>query len=150
MVGHAYRYEEDDDRKLNDGHAPAGGEPAGAGGDAGQAQHSLAEIGAQYDGPAGGGAAAAAAPDVDPLSMHGAAPEPTHVDPAATAVAQAELETGAAAHAPKEEHAAEAEDASGPEAGSVTVAAAPNGGGGGEGHHDVPSPGPVLAGAAQG
>jgi hypothetical protein len=147
MAGHAYRYEEDDDRQLREAplaeHAePAGGAPAPAG----YAAQSLAEIGVLYDAP-GGEAAAAGGPELDQLSLHGVAPEPSQVDPVATAVAQTELERPGAAAA-HDEHAqvAESGDAEGPQTGAIQQAP---GGARAEPAHDVPSSS-VLSGAAQG
>ena len=159
MAGHAYRYEQDDDRKLGDREAPLAetGEPAGgAHGPNGHAAHSLAEIGAEYDAP-GGEIADAAGPDIDQLSLHGMTPEPSQVDPVATAVAQTELErpgapaaheaahdAGAHEDAHEDAHGMESGDADGPQAGAIQAP----GGNGAEPAHDVPSSS-VLSGAAQ-
>ena len=152
----AQRYDEADDRKLIDVHETPAVDPGSANdtarGDGAMApQQSLAEIGFLYNGYSGPEAEMCvepelATPNLDQLSLHGVAPEPTHVDPAATAVAQAELETGTAAPAAKDEHA-EDTGADGPEAGTVQNAPAKD-----EGTHDgVPaSPAAVLSGAAQG
>ncbi|HEX3477287.1 MAG TPA: M15 family metallopeptidase [Kofleriaceae bacterium] len=141
----AYRYDEDDDKQLRDAPAPLADHGESAGGTrvpGGYAGQSLAEISAQYD--SAGDTAAASGPDLDQLSLHGAAPEPSHVDPVATAVAQTELERPAAA---AHDHAqdAEAGDAEGPQAGAIQHAP----GGATQATHDVPSPS-ALSGAAQG
>ena len=142
----AYRYEEDDDKQLRDAGAPLAdhGESAGGRGPGGHAAHSLAEIDAQYGGA--GDIAAASGSDLDQLSLHGAAPEPSHVDPVATAVAQTELERPAAAAHGDQAQDAEAGDAGGLETGAVQHAP---GGARQQPAHDVPSPS-ALSGAAQG
>jgi hypothetical protein len=101
MIGHAYRHEADDDRALYDAHVAPVAEQEAPDAAAGHGQHgpqSLADIGFHYDGPAAevsaGAGAGVGPPDLDQLALHGAAPEPSHIDPAATAVAQAEIETG--------------------------------------------------------
>src|SRR5262249_7770521 len=125
MTSHAYCYEEDDDKQLRDvreAQLTEHGESAGrAPAPGGYAAQSLAEIHAQYDAP-GAETAAAGGPDIDQLSLHGMTPEPSHVDPVATAVAQTELERpAAAAH---DEHAQEVEsaDAEGAETGAIQAA----------------------------
>ena len=143
----AYRYEEDDDKQLRDAGAPLadhGESVGGAPAPGGHAAHSLAEIDAQYGGA--GEIAVAGGTDIDQLSLHGAAPEPSHVDPVATAVAQTELERPAAAAHDDQAQDADAGDAGGLETGAVQHAP----GGARQGPaHDVPSPS-ALSGAAQG
>ncbi len=151
MAGYAYR--QDDDLEHEHGRDDALDAPQQARAGGGSTQQSLAEISQLYPDDAGGlldlDAQMCVAPEVDQLALHGAEPEASRVDPAAAAVAQAELETRPTTATAQEEDAQPASDAGGPEAGTVQPHNTPANDA--PAHGDLPAaPEAALAGAATG
>ncbi|MEO7730221.1 MAG: hypothetical protein ABIY55_04565, partial [Kofleriaceae bacterium] len=121
MAGYAFQQDDELDRKRDDQTHLAPAEHGGQRTGADAANQSIAEIGQAYPDGAGGMLDVehqmCVAPEVDQLALHGAATEPTHVDPIAASLAQTELETQPAA--PVAVEAQDSNDAEGPETGTV-------------------------------